>query len=89
MPPAEDDEPYITWPAHPDHEVQEMFRQANRDGFVIYKHKGVYTLTSPDNTKDYQFLGRIVASSGIWRLVVRDLQNWITRTMRDEPGRRE
>jgi hypothetical protein len=28
-------DPYITWPPHPDDRVEDLFRQANRDDFVI------------------------------------------------------
>jgi hypothetical protein len=51
---------------------------------LIWRHEGIYTLVSPDGTEDYQFLGRVVASSGIWRLMVNDLQGWLARTAKDE-----
>jgi len=60
------DDPYITWPPHPDPEVEEIFRQANRAGYVIFRHEGVYTLVSPDGLKTMPFLGRVVPSSAIW-----------------------
>jgi len=81
---ASGDDPYITWPPHPDPDVEELFRQANRDDYVIWRHEGVYTLVSPDATKDMQFLGRVVASSGIWRLMVNELRDWLAQTAKDE-----
>ena len=91
MAPGSDDDPYKTWAPHPDHEVEELFLQANRDGYIIcqigndvYQHEDkVYTLISPDGTKDYQFLGRVVASSAIWRLMVNDLRDWLAQTAKD------
>lgn len=61
-----------------------MFRDANRAGYVIYSHRGVYTLVSP-SLKTMDFLGRVVQSSGIWRLMVTDLRRWLAQTMEDEP----
>jgi hypothetical protein len=61
-----------------------MFREANRAGYVIYRHKDVYTLVSPD-LKTMDFLGRVVTSSGIWRLMVAELRDWLARTTKDEP----
>jgi hypothetical protein len=84
MAPAGGDDPYITWSPHPDPEVEQIFREANRAGYVIYRHKGVYTLVSP-GLKTMDFLGRVVPSSGIWRLLVTDLRNWLAHTMKDEP----
>jgi hypothetical protein len=52
---------HITWPPHPDCEVEQVFRQANRDGYVIYRDEGVYTLVSPDAMEDFSF-------SGVWWL---------------------
>jgi hypothetical protein len=78
------DDRYITWFPHPDPEVEQIFREADRAGYVIYQHKGVYTLVSPDVTEDFQFLGRVVSSSAGWRLMITDLRNWLARTARDE-----
>ena len=82
MAPASGDEPYITWPPHPDAEVEQMFRQANRDDYVIYFHDGVYTLVSPDGLKTMPFLGRVVSSSAAWRAMVGDLRRWLEQTKR-------
>jgi len=84
---ARGDDPYVTWPPHPDPEVEEMFLQANRDGYTIFRLVGVYTLVSPDNEKQFEFLGRVVASSGVWRHLVNELRDWLEQTMKDEPGR--
>jgi hypothetical protein len=84
MAPVGGDEPRTTWLAHPDPEVEEMFLQANRDGYVIFRLGNVYTLVSPDNEKQMQFLGRVVASSGIWRHLVNELRDWLEQT-KDEP----
>jgi hypothetical protein len=75
---------YKTWPPHPDPEVEQIFRGADRAGYVIYQHKGVYTLVSPDVTEDFQFLGRVVSSSAAWRLMINDLRRWLARTAKDE-----
>jgi hypothetical protein len=84
MAPAQDDEgPYITWPQHPDPEVEQIFRDANQAQYVIFRHEGVYTLVSP-GLKDMQFPGRVVASSGIWRHMVNELRDWLVQTMKDE-----
>jgi hypothetical protein len=85
MPPADGDEPYVTWPPHPDPEVEELFRQANRAGYVVFRHEGVYTLVSP-GLEDMQFLGRVVSSSAIWRLMIADLRNWLERTRGEAEG---
>jgi hypothetical protein len=74
---------YITWFPHPDPEVEQIFREADRAGYVIYQHKGVYTLVSPDVTEDFQLLGRVVPSSAVWRLMINDLRRWLARTARD------
>jgi hypothetical protein len=44
-------DPYRTWPPHPDGHVEDLFRQANRDEFVIVHLDGMYTLISPDGTQ--------------------------------------
>ena len=80
MAPDSGDDPYITWPPHPDPEAEELLRQANRDEYVIWFHEGVYTLVSPDGTKDFQFLGRVVASSGVWRHMISELRDWLEQT---------
>jgi hypothetical protein len=85
MPPADGDEPYVTWPPHPDPEVEELFRQANRAGYVVFRHEGVYTLVSP-GLEDMQFLGRVVSSPAIWRLMIADLRNWLERTRGEAEG---
>lgn len=51
---------------------------------MIWQHKGVYTLVSPDVMEDFQFLGRVVSSSLAWRLMIMDLRHWLARTARDE-----
>jgi hypothetical protein len=79
-----DDAPYRTWEQHPDAEVEQIFREANQAGYVIYRHEGIYTLVSPDAMKDYQFLGRVVASSAAWRHMVGDLKNWLAQTAEGE-----
>lgn len=84
MAPVSGDDPYITWPPHPDPEVEQVFRQANRDDYVIYFHEGVYTLVSPDGLKTMPFLGRVVSSSAAWRHMVGDLRRWLEQTMKDE-----
>jgi hypothetical protein len=81
--PVSSDDDNATWPEHPDPEVEQIFREANRAGYVIFRHGGVYTLVSP-GLKTMEFLGRVVASSEIWRLMVTDLQDWLAQTMRDE-----
>ncbi len=83
MAPVSGDDPYITWPTHPDPEVEEMFREANQAGYVIFRHEGVYTLVSPGLEEDMQFLGRVVPSSTAWRHMVAELRAWLERTMRD------
>ncbi len=83
MPPADDDR-YITWDPHPDPEVEQMFREADRAGYVITRQGGVYMLVSPDATKDFYVLARVVASSGIWRLQVNDLRDWLAQTKNDD-----
>jgi hypothetical protein len=68
-----------------------MFLQANRDGYTIICLEGVYTLVSPDNEQQFEFLGRVVASSGIWWHLISELRDWLEQTMKDEPegqGRR-
>jgi hypothetical protein len=83
MAPVSGDDDNATWPEHPDPEVEQIFREANRAGYVIFRHDGVYTLVSP-GFKTMEFLGRVVASSGIWRLMVTDLREWLAQTMKDE-----
>ncbi len=87
MVPVSGDEPLTTWPPHPDPEVEEMFLEANRDGYVIFRLGGVYTLVSPDNEKQMQFLGRVVASSGVWRHMVSELRDWLDQTKGEPEGR--
>ncbi len=84
MAPDSGDEPDITWPPHPDTAVEQMFREANRAGYVIYHHKGIYTVVSPGSEEDFQFLGRVVGSSAIWRHMVSELRDWLERTAQDE-----
>lgn len=60
-----------------------MFCGANRAGYVIYDHKGVYTLVSP-GFKTMSFPGRVVASSGIWRVMIADLRDWLAHTTEAE-----
>ena len=86
MAPGSDDDPYITWPPHPDPETEEIFLQANRAGYVIYFYEGIYTLVSPDATEDFQFLGRMVASSGVWRHLVSELRDWLEQTASEAEG---
>jgi len=47
---------------------------------VIWFHEGVYTLVSPHGTKDFQLLGRVVASSGVWRHMISELRDWLEQT---------
>jgi hypothetical protein len=78
-------DPYITWPPHPDGHVEDLFRQANRDDFVIVHLDGIYTLISPDGTREMQFQDYVVPSSAAWRVVVRQLELWLEQ-MKDESG---
>lgn len=82
-----DDDPYNTWPPHPDPEVEEIFLGANRASYVIHFLEGTYTLVSPDATEDFQFLGRVVASSGVWRHMVSELRDWLEQTANEAEGR--
>jgi len=50
---------------------------------VIWFHGGVYTLVSPDGMKDFQFLGRVVASCGVWRHMVSELRDWLEQAAKD------
>jgi len=84
MAPVSGDDPYITWPPHVDPQVEQIFREANRAGYVIFRHGDVYTLVSP-GMKEMQFLGRVVSSSAIWRHMVSELRDWLEQTMKDEP----
>ena len=84
MAPARSD-PYITWPTHPDHEVEAMFLQANRDGYVIFRLGRVYTVVSPDATKAMEFQDHLPASSGIRRHMVNELRTWLAHTRNDDP----
>jgi len=83
--PVSGDDLDVTWPAHPDSEVEQLFREAHRAGYVIYCHRGTYTLVSP-GFKTMSFLGRVVASSGIWRRMIRDLRDWLEHTTKAESG---
>jgi hypothetical protein len=85
MPPADGDDSYITWDPHPDAEVEEIFGQANRDGFVIFRLGHVYTVVSPDATKAMEFPDHLPASSGIRRHMVNDLRNWLAHTKDSDP----
>ncbi len=85
MAPPRGDDPYVTWPPHLDPDVEEMFLQANRDGYTIVFLEGVYTLVSPDNEQQFEFLGRVVASTGIWRHMVNELRVWLEQTAKGEP----
>ena len=60
--------------------LRSFFRQAIRDEYVIWFHEGVFTLVSPDRIKDFQFLGRVVASSGVWRHMISELRDWLEQT---------
>ena len=80
-----DPDPYITWPPHPGDHVEELFRQANRDDFVIVHLGGIYTLISPDGTQEMQFQDYVVPSSAAWRVVVRQLELWLER-MKNKSG---
>lgn len=57
-----------------------MFCGANRAGYVIYDHNGMYTLVAPDSHTTMIFLGRVVASSAIWRHVIAELRDWLKHT---------
>lgn len=76
------DDRYITWRPHPDPEVEQIFREADQAGYVIYRIRGIYTLVSPD-LQTMSFPERVVPSSGIWRHMVAELQGWLAQTMRD------
>lgn len=78
-------DPYRTWPTHPDGHVEDLFRQANRDDFVIVHLDGMYTLISPDGTQEMQFQDYVVPSSAAWRVVVRQLELWLEQ-MKNDPG---
>ena len=78
-------DPYITWPPHPDDHVEDLFRQASRDDFVIVHLDGIYTLISPDGTQEMQFQDYVVPSSAAWRVVVRQLELWLEQ-MKDDSG---
>lgn len=77
-----------TWSPHPDREVEKMFCEANRNGYVVYHHGGMYTLVSPGLEETFNFPGRVVASSGIWRTMIADLRRWLAHTAEAEPGGR-
>jgi hypothetical protein len=79
-------DPYVTWPRHPDDHVEDLFRQANRDDFVIVHLDGMYTLISPDGTQDMQFQDYVVPSSLAWRVVVRQLEDWLEQMKQDSGG---
>jgi len=57
-----------------------MFRQANRDRFVIFLLGHVYTVVSPDGTKAMEFQDHLPASSGIRRHMVNELRDWLAHT---------
>jgi hypothetical protein len=48
-------DPYVTWPPYPDGHVEDLFRQANRDDFVIVHLDGIYMRISPDGARELQF----------------------------------
>ena len=77
---------YVTWPRHPDDHVQDLFLQANRDDFVIVHLDGRYMLISPDGTQSMQFLDYVVPSSVAWRVVVRQLENWLEQMKENSGG---
>ncbi len=79
-------EPYRTWPRHPDDHVEDLFRQANRDDFLIVHLDGMYTLMSPDGTQELQFQDYVVPSSGAWRAVVRQLEEWLAQMRHGSGG---
>jgi hypothetical protein len=83
---VEPPEPHVTWPRHPDDHVEELFRQANRDDFVIVHLDGMYTLLSPDGTQEMQFQDYVVPSTGAWRVVVRQLEGWLEQMKQDSAG---
>jgi hypothetical protein len=80
-------DPYITWPPHPDARVEDLFRQANRDDFVVVHLDGMYTLISPDGTQEMQFQDYVVPSSAAWRVVVRQLEGWLEQMREGSGGR--
>jgi hypothetical protein len=80
-------EPYHTWPRHPDDHVQDLFRQANQDGFVIVYLDGMYTLIAPDGTQEMLFQDYVVPSSGAWWVVVRQLEDWLEQMKQGSGGR--
>jgi hypothetical protein len=77
---------YVTWPRHPDDYVQDLFLQANRDDFIIVYLDGMYTLISPDGLQEMQFQDYVVPSSGSWRVVVRQLEDWLVQMKENSGG---
>jgi hypothetical protein len=77
---------YVTWPRHPDGYVQDLFLQANRDDFIIVHLDGMYTLISPDGMQEMQFQDYVVPSSGAWRVVVRQLEDWLVQMKENSGG---
>jgi hypothetical protein len=53
---------------------------------VIVYLDDMYTLISPDGTQEMQFPDYVVPSSGAWRVVVRQLENWLEQVKRDSGG---
>jgi hypothetical protein len=45
--------------------------------FVIVHLDGMYTLISPDGTQEMQFQDYVVPSPAAWRVVVRQLEDWL------------
>jgi hypothetical protein len=51
--------------------VASMVNPRTAQLFVIVHLGGIYTLTSPDGTREMQFEDYVVPSSAAWRVVVR------------------
>ena len=54
---------------------------------MIVHLDGMYTLISPDATQEMQFQDYVVPSSGAWRVVVRQLEDWLEQMKDDSGGR--
>ena len=78
---------HITWPPYPDGHVEDLFRQTNRDDFIIVHLDGIYTLISPDGTREMQFLDYVVPSSAAWRVEGRQLEFWLEQMKKGSGGR--
>jgi hypothetical protein len=46
----------------------------------------MYTLISPDGMQEMQFQDYVVPSSGAWRVVVRQLEDWLVQMKENSGG---